>query len=269
MPEHSADSLHLLSAAPPDLRKLLNGVELHPVEIGKTAACCVRLHPPGLGACFLKVAPSRFGDTLVREREVTDWLQHKLPVPRVLYFGQAAEHDYLLTSELPGVNACDGALKSDIPKLVKTLAQGLRLIHSLPTQGCPFDQALATRLAEARQRVALGLVDESDFEDEWLHLTAEEILSNLLATQPTGEDLVFTHGDYCMPNVIVNSCELSGFVDWGSGGVADRHQDLALAARSLAYNWGEQWVPLLFEEYGPTCVDQQKLYYFRLLDELF
>ena len=38
-------------------------------------------------------------------------------------------------------------------------------------------------------------------------------------------DLVFTHGDYCAPNILVGAAPLhtvTGVVDWGYAGVADR-----------------------------------------------
>jgi aminoglycoside 3'-phosphotransferase II len=53
--------------------------------------------------------------------------------------------------------------------------------------------------------------------------------------------------------------------------VADRYQDLALAARSLEYNLGRKWVDLLFEEYGISLkeVDWVKIEFYQLLDEFF
>ena len=85
------------------------------------------------------------------------------------------------------------------------------------------------------------------------------------------EDLVFTHGDYCLPNVFLDLTgrRLTGFIDWGRAGIADRYQDLALAERSLRFNFGPGWERCLFDAYGLTHVDEAKLAYYRLLDEMF
>jgi aminoglycoside phosphotransferase len=62
---------------------------------------------------------------------------------------------------------------------------------------------------------------------------------------------------------------VSGFVDWSRAGVADRYQDLALAARSLASNFGPGYEPLLWEAYGLDRSDTAKVAYYQLLDEFF
>lgn len=80
------------------------------------------------------------------------------------------------------------------------------------------------------------------------------------------------NGDYCLPNIIVSNGNLSGFIDWARAGVADRYQDLALAARSPRHNMGprgHELASLFFQEYGMKHVDFRKLHYYILLDELF
>jgi aminoglycoside phosphotransferase len=69
--------------------------------------------------------------------------------------------------------------------------------------------------------------------------------------------------------VIIAHEAVSGFVDWGRAGIADRYQDLALCARSIAANLGPEWVTAFFEHYGLTIIDQRKLSFYELLDEFF
>ncbi len=40
-------------------------------------------------------------------------------------------------------------------------------------------------------------------------------------------------------------------------------------ARSLTYNFGPRWVPLVLEEYGLPVPDEEKLKFYQLLDEFF
>ncbi|CAF1629466.1 unnamed protein product [Adineta ricciae] len=62
-----------------------------------------------------------------------------------------------------------------------------------------------------------------------------------LISHAPDEDLVFTHGDYCLPNIIFddNECRAIGFVDLGCAGIADRYHDIALGLWSIQYNLGD------------------------------
>ncbi len=66
-----------------------------------------------------------------------------------------------------------------------------------------------------------------------------------------------------------SSMQLSGFIDLGRVGIADRYQDLELAVRSLPLNFGPSWEPLLWEAYGLKEVDVAKIEFYQLLDEFF
>ena len=123
----------------------------------------------------------------------------------------------------------------------------------------------------ARRRVKLGLVDESDFDAEQAGKHASDLYAELLKQRPQTEDLVFTHGDYCLPNILLDwqRNRISGFIDLARAGIADRYHDLALAARSLAFNFDARWIPLLFQEYGLAEPDENKIRFYKLLDEFF
>ncbi|MFR5875238.1 MAG: phosphotransferase [Eubacterium sp.] len=91
-------------------------------------------------------------------------------------------------------------------------------------------------------------------------------------------DLVFTHGDYCLPNIFIDNNKTVGFLDLGKAGIADRWQDIALCVRSLKYNMCNQ-CSMSYDEFINTKKyfysllgikeDKQKLKYYILLDELF
>jgi len=82
--------------------------------------------------------------------------------------------------------------------------------------------------------------------------------------RPPEEELAFTHGDYCLPNVITVVPRLGGVIDWDHAGLADPYVDLASCIWSLKYNYGERdskdrWIPLFLEVYGLDALDDEKL----------
>ena len=255
-----------ISTIPEELSDLLGKEAWQMVTIG-----CSGTYVFHIGETYLKINPVSAVDRLSDERERIEWLQGRLPVPCVLYYGADATYEYLLLSAVSGIMACEQSLCNDVPKVVRLLAQGLRMIHSIPIHDCPFDRSLPAAMALARQRVEAGLVDESDFDAERAGKHASDLYDELLKQCPETEDLVFTHGDYCLPNILFDwqHNTISGFIDLARAGIADRYHDLALAARSLAFNFDARWIPLLFQEYGITEPDEDKVRYYKLFDEFF
>ena len=258
-----------LEELPYELIKEIGKTTWKQVTIGESGAYTYLLTDEQEQSRYLKIIPRKLNLSMEREVEILKWLEGKLPVPKVLLFTGDNEYEYFLMTEIIGIHSCDPSFGNDLPKLVRLLAKGLRMVHSIDISNCPFDQRLSVKIKEAEYRTVNGLVDEDNFDDIRQGRKAVDLFQELLAEKPANEDLVFTHWDYCLPNIIINNGGISGFIDWGRGGIADRYQDIALAARSLARNFDAKWVPLLFEEYGIDNVDYSKIEYYKLLDEFF
>lgn len=257
---------------PADLQALLAGGSWQTISHGESGDQVFRIVRPGGSACYLKIADSSWQqEELLAEKEHLDWLQGRLPVPEVYGFGADSRRAFLLLSEIPGLESCDGTFAQDIPTVVRLLAEGLRLIHQVKIDDCPFDRRLTHTLALAKRRVEARLVDESDFDEQRKGMQGQELLEMLLKSRPEVEDVVFTHGDYCLPNILIepSPARIAGIIDWGRAGIADRYQDLALATRSLTFNFGPGWEPLLWKAYGLQTVDFAKMEFYQLLDEFF
>lgn len=256
----------MLETLPLTLALATAGYEWHLVMTGCSTATVHRLEKQGEPQLYLKCAPA---PELEAEARRLAWLQGRLPVPALQLFVTDDGINYLLMSAVSGVDATYFNDRPGKEPVVRLLAEGLRVIHSVDTSNCPFDQRLPARIEAARQRLAAGLVDESDFDEERLGREAADLFDEVWRTRPVEEDLVFTHGDYCLPNVIIDHDAIAGFIDLGSAGVADRYQDLALGARSLASNFGPEWLPLFFETYGIARPDRVRMTFYKLLDEFF
>jgi aminoglycoside phosphotransferase len=257
----------LQKSVPPILSETVRGCKWRENLSGFSVSRIFHLTKPDAENLYLKIN-SPLDSELFEEKQRLEWLAGKLNVPEVRLFVQTDERDYLLISEIEGIAADEDLWKENARRAIELLANGLRTIHSLPIADCPFDETLSVNIERARQRIDLGLVDESDFDDERLGRTAEDLFRELIATKPSGEDLVFTHGDYCLPNIIFKDWKISGFIDWGRAGFADRYQDIALLARSVRHNFGEKWTPFIFEalEIEP---DWERIEFYQLLDEFF
>lgn len=273
-------------ALPEALASRLAGGGWRDVSGGFTGDTVWRVTLPDGSLAYLKRAAGPNRDELRREGERLRWLAGRLAVPEVLAIAEGGGESYLLSTPVPGLAASDPAFAERVPEVVCRLAEGLRRIHALPVAACPFDARIDVKLARAAERVRLGLVDPETFEDqhrlvlnapdrddgraEWL---VERVLEEARRTRPPEPegDLVVTHGDYCLPNVLLapDASAVTGYVDWGRAGVADRYQDLALGLRSLCYNWGPGWEPLFWDTYGIAQPDTVRLEYYELLDELF
>lgn len=258
-----------MSLVPEPLQPFVAGAAWSRITVGESLSDIFRLDRSGQAALYLKIAPRAQRMELLWEKKRLDWLQGRLPVPDVVGYETDDRNEYLLITPLPGRHVADLTAEESNEKIVQLLAAGLRAIHAIPIRDCPFDMTLDQEIERARDNVVNGLVDEADFAGTRLGRSAAELFEELLSKRPADEDLVFTHGDYCLPNVMVDRGGISGFVDWGRAGVADRYKDIALVVRSLERNSGEDLALAFFETYGLSGYDAEKIEYYKLLDEFW
>jgi len=261
---------------PPPLAADLTKHSWSDVGTGESGATVLRFDRPNGTTVFLKSRPF---DTAARplfdEGERLGWMHAVgLPVPAVLQYHEWKGHEYLMMTAVPGRDAAAPRPADQHGAVVAALAAGMRLLHATNISACPFDHSRRVRVAAAEERVRAGVVRESDFDDVRQGRSAKDVYAELAASAPHSEERSFTHGDYCLPNVLLvengtGGFRVSGFVDCANAGIADPYQDLALCARSVAHNLGGEWVPALFARYGVERVDEQKVAYYQLLDEFF
>ncbi|MGM9987981.1 MAG: APH(3') family aminoglycoside O-phosphotransferase [Bacillaceae bacterium] len=253
---------------PHTLEKQIKEYEQHPITLGHSESQVFLLKGTNRNL-YLKIQSNDGIERLVEEKEKLQWLKGKLPVPDVLFYDQDDDYEYMLISEIEGINASDSFHRENVSQVMHVLGKGLKEIHRIQIADCPFDQCLDVKVNEVKRRVADGLVDEEDFDEIRQGMKATELLEQLIEKQPKQEDLVFAHGDFCLPNILINENKVSGYIDWGRGGIADKYQDIALAVRSITSNFGEEYVPFFLEGYGLEYVDEERIAYYQLLDEFF
>ncbi|MDR0917282.1 MAG: aminoglycoside 3'-phosphotransferase [Oscillospiraceae bacterium] len=254
----------------PELTAILRGFTREPIKIGRSGAEVSRFTRGG-EVLYLK-SSSDIAD-LRRECDVLTWMRGKLPVPDVLYWGERGSTAHLLTTAAHGVMSCgtDDTVTEPIGATILALADGLNTLQSVDIADCPFDATLDRKLEQALYNIEHDLVDMDDFEDGNDFDTPRDLHKWLCDNRPP-EDLCFTHGDYCLPNVFIDGARAAGFIDVGRAGIADRYQDIALCVRSIGYNLRRKdsapHVARLFDALGIEP-NHAKIRYYILLDELF
>jgi aminoglycoside 3'-phosphotransferase-1 len=237
---------------------------------GESGADVYRLHDPEHAPdLFAKHATGRTADDVTDEMVRLRWLAGRLPVPGLRYFEASPDDTWLLVEALPGRTAYH-VLRDEPDPLatVDALARFLLRLHALPIEECPFDSGHRLRLAHARHRLDAGLVDTEDFDDERHGWTARAVWDAMTALLPIAVYPVVTHGDFSLDNILLRDGAVTGCIDVGRVGVADRYQDIAIAWNALG-EFGPALQRRFLQTYGIDRVDERKLRFHCMLDEFF
>ncbi|WP_373486546.1 APH(3') family aminoglycoside O-phosphotransferase [Blastomonas sp.] len=242
-----------------------------PSLVGESGCKVLRLDDhEGQTVAYLKHGKGVLSDAVADEMTRLRWLHSRLPVPEIIRFIATQDECWLMTKALSGesARALLDKRRDDRELVIDALADFLRVVHALPVVECPFDTRLERRLIEGRARIDAGLVNEADFDQEQQEWSAEDVWEAIQAHLPLKPDLVVTHGDFSLDNVLFEGGRISGCIDVGGAGLADRYHDLAICWSDLA-EYGVHAQERLLKRYGVGEGDRRKLQTYQLLNELF
>ncbi|MFF9347205.1 APH(3'') family aminoglycoside O-phosphotransferase [Streptomyces sp. NPDC014734] len=247
-----------------------------PVTTGESGAFVFR---GADGARYAKCVPAVEAADLTAERDRIAWLGGRgVPGPRVLdwYAGDAGA--CLVTSAVRGVPA-DQVSSRDLRASWNRIADAVRRLHEVPVFTCPFHRSLDTMIALAHDVVARDAVNPEFLPVEQRHTPPTELLARLTRQVPRrrdqeAADTVVCHGDLCLPNIVLDpqTLDVSGFIDLGRLGQADRYADLALLLANARETWTNeeqaQAADVAFAERYGIAPDHDRLRFYLHLDPL-
>ena len=202
---------------------------------------------------YLKAAPK---GTLAREAALTGYFHQKGLATEVLAY-ESLEHDWLLTRKVPGEDCVYSAYLQDPLRLCDTLGQLLRMLHDTEASDCPVTDHTDFYLATAAENYR-----EGKFAPSCLcpYATAEAAWAAVEEGKQLLKRDVLLHGDYCLPNIMLDNWRFSGFIDLDHGGIGDRHVDLYWGIWSLQFNLKTlQYTERFLDAYGKDQVDMDML----------
>ena len=208
------------------------------------------------GGLYLKTAKK---GSLKREADMTAYFYKKgLSAEVVDYISDGS--DWLLTARVVGEDCTHADYLGDPKRLSALLGERLRALHETDFSGCPIADHTAAYLDLAKNNYETGIYDSSLFPDNWGYKSAEEAWYALQKGKDALKSDTLLHGDYCLPNIMLDNWRFSGFIDLGNGGVGDRHVDLFWGAWTLNFNLGtDEYRDRFFDAYGRDRVEADVL----------
>jgi len=225
------------------------------------------------GSRYAKFVTAEQQGVLQAERDRLQWARaNGIPTAELLDWSTNNEWACLLTSTVHGVLAnrlpADGLWQA-WPSITTILQQ----LHALPADDCPFVRGLSEMFALAEDVVARGAVNPQFLPREVRHLPPAELLTQLRSEQQERlveeeADLVVCHGDLCLPNVMVDPATrcVTGLIDLGRLGRADRYADIALLLGNSRGTWTDERQAiaadnLFADDYGITLSPGRRQFY--------
>lgn len=242
-----------LTHFPEEFHSLLRCCRVYDSSCSPEARVYFLDHKDGL---FLKSAP---GSTLKKEAQMAAWFHSRRLGPEVLTY-LPGDRDWLLTRRIPGEDCTHAKYLNEPQRLCDTLAQLLRQLHDRSCDRCPMENRTRDYIQTAREGYQTGRWDPKLFPEVWEFPSSEAAWQAAQAVFPYLQSDSLLHGDYCLPNIILNDWNFSGFIDVGQGGPGDRHIDLFWGCWTLNFNLKtNQYLDRFLDAYGRDKVEPELL----------
>ena len=241
-----------LNEYPNELHPYLDGVKLYDSSCSPEAKVIFIDKDSGY---FLKSAPR---NSLKREATMSQFFHSKGMTANVLYY-LSDECDWMLTEKVHGNDGSTAKYIEQPERLCDLFAEQLTVLHSTNFIGCPFPNCTELYIEQAKQLYHAGDFDHSRISKKGF-TTAEEAFQIVESCGHLLKNNTLIHGDYCLPNIIINDWKFSGFIDLGLSGVGDRHRDLFAAMVTFRLNLKtEKYNQRFFDAYGRDKIDEDML----------
>ncbi len=205
---------------------------------------------------YLKRSPK---GTLAKESAMTGFFFSKGLGAEVLGY-ESGEFDWLLTRRVPGEDCTWKPYLDDPKRLCDTTAQLLRKLHETAGEGCPVQDRTADYIGGAKRNFEAGIFSNEFLSERWKHISPKEAWNIAQQARKSMKTDTLLHGDYCLPNIMLDNWQFSGFIDLDGAGVGDRHIDLFWGVWTLQFNLKtDHYRERFLDAYGRDVIDMDML----------
>ncbi|KZK04806.1 putative aminoglycoside 3'-phosphotransferase (Kanamycin kinase) [Lactococcus cremoris] len=163
---------------------------------------------------YLKIASKK---SLEREAEMTDYFKKKnLGLGYISYLSDQSQ-DFLLKEKIQGDNYLAKQYLKNPKQLCDSLAENLRFLHEQNFEDCPILDHSERYLKKVENNARLKK-SNLDFVTNYNIHTPEEAYDYIQNNKLLLKDDTLLHGDYCLPNIILDNWQFKGFIDLDCAG---------------------------------------------------
>jgi kanamycin kinase len=230
----------------------------------------------GSGELNSEAAMTRFFDNRGLSAEVL--LYETLPTPDNTSGDGSAQRDWLITREVAGEDCTKEMYLSDPKRLCEKMAAILHLLRTQSLENCPIPTRTDTYIAKAWSKCSRILSDTTEhlnspddialtkdidvhyYTDRFGAASVQDIAKVFQTCKQSLTSDTLVHGDYCLPNIILDNWRFSGFVDLDCSGISDQHIDVFWALWTLQYNLGtHDYDDRFLDAYGREHINEAAL----------
>lgn len=204
---------------------------------------------------ILKIQYIENKNNLKEEYKRLKWIEGKLNTPRAYYYNEKDNIKYLIMEYKKGYPSFE------FENIGYQLGKALKQIHQVNIENCPFDKYSPEQLLSN----FLAKLDSiyPEIQDNYKDETKETVIEFMKENIPT--DKVLTHGDYSMPNILINNGEIS-FIDLGELGISTKYLDIYYLMKSLKINKKEEIFEEFLKGYGIDKINNNYIKWMDLID---
>lgn len=208
----------------------------------------------GPSPAFLKIGPQgKFARAALLQQY---WGDKGLSACVEMYISD--EYDYLITTPVRGRDGLTPEYLAEPARLAAAFGASLRALHAHSGEDCPVD-LLDNLLAESETRafqqwhmdMLAPFIGPASAEDALAEVRTHAYLLRCDA---------LCHGDYCLPNIMLDDWQCTGFIDIADGGRGDHHYDIAWGLWTLMFNLKDpSYGEIFLDAYGRDAIDPARL----------
>lgn len=247
---------------PEEIGRLCDGVRIYDSSSSPEARVYFIDRDNGL---YLKIGEAK---SLEKEAMMTDYFHKKGLSAEILSY-ISGENDILLSRAVVGEDCTALKYLSEPKRLATLMGEKLRQLHETDFSDCPLSDVIAEYISLAEKNYREDSYNKEHFPDSFGYSSGEDAYRVLSVGKNLLKADCLIHGDYCLPNILLDGWSFSGFVDLGNGGIGDRHIDLFWGRWSIKFNlsvvaglsegelklYGDRF----FDAYGREKIDSELL----------